>query len=71
MTLPQASKWKEIYFVVILESKEKEFTGVIKKKSCGIFTSLGYRPWNFKGCITSFGNSSGEASFCLEFLGVK
>ena len=31
MTLPQASKWKEIYFVVILESKEKEFTGVIKK----------------------------------------
>ena len=42
-----------------------------QEKSCGIFTSLGYRPWNFKGCITSFGNSSGEASFCLEFLGVK
>ena len=54
MTLPQASKWKEIYFVVILESKEKEFTGVIKRKSCGIFTSLGYRPWNFQGMYHKF-----------------
>ena len=24
-----------------------------------------------KGCYTSFGNSRDEASFCLEFLGVK
>ena len=51
--------------------QKKEFTGVIKKKSCGISTSLGYRPWNFKGFNTSFGNPRGEASFCVEFLGVK
>ena len=29
--------------------EEKEFTGVIKKKSCEISPSLGYRPWNFQG----------------------
>ena len=28
--------------------QEKEFTGVIKKKSCGIFTGLGCRSWNFQ-----------------------
>ena len=25
------------------------FTGVIKRKSCGISMSLGYRTWNFQG----------------------
>ena len=29
--------------------QEKEITGVIKKKTSGISTSLGYCPWNFQG----------------------
>ena len=30
-------------------AQEKEFTGLINKESCGISTSLGYRPWNYQG----------------------
>ena len=29
--------------------QEKEITGVIKKNTSGISTSLGYCPWNFQG----------------------
>ena len=29
--------------------QEKEFAGVIKKRSCAVSTSLGYKLWNFLG----------------------
>ena len=29
--------------------KEVKFSGVIKEKSCGMFTGLGFWSWNFQG----------------------
>ena len=49
-----------------------EFPEVIKKKSCGISTGLGFRSQIFCGGLKEFcGVSKCEALFCLEFSGVK
>ena len=52
--------------------QEKEFTRVIISRNDMEFPQvLDIGLGICKVCNTSFGNSWGEASFCLEFLGVK
>ena len=48
--------------------KELKFSGVFKKKSCGISIGLGFRPWNFPEVSHNFAEFPGvKACFLRNF----